>query len=81
MIEGRLKDYLIYRHDERECHREIAGESDLESEAIRFAALLAQTEPEELDGICYEVRLTATGELIEEARATRTKVGKEAVLA
>lgn len=64
MIETQLRDYLVYRVDERDRHEEIAAESDLECEAIRFADLVIETEPEGLDGIRYEVRITATGEPI-----------------
>ncbi len=50
-----LKDYVVLRIDERSgWSREVAGESELEGEAIRFAGTLAGFESEE--GVSFEVR-------------------------
>ncbi len=72
-MQPELKDYLVFRVDQREHHRELTGESNLEAEAVRFAELLAQSEPEEPRTICYEILITATGELIHRAGLASVK--------
>ncbi len=57
MLVGDLKDYVVMRVDERAgWSREVAGESALEGEAIRFAGALDALEVEE--GVSYEVRVS-----------------------
>lgn len=59
-----LKEYTVFRVDEQDgWSRELAGESDLEQEAVRFAGMLLFTEAEE--DVYYEVRLSRTGELVD----------------
>ncbi len=70
-----LEDYTVYRVDEKDCHDELAGESDIEAEAIRFADLLIETEPADLDAIRYEVRISATGEPIHRTSAAHRPAG------
>jgi len=74
VLDTQLKDYAVYRLDEREFHRELAGDSSLEGEAVRFAELLVEMEPEVLSEISCEVRITATGELIHKATQPRKAV-------
>lgn len=57
-----LKDYLIFRVDALEGCRELSDESALETEAVRYAGLVAAADGDA--GIHYEVRLAATGELV-----------------
>lgn len=55
MLVEDLEDYLVVRVDERAgWSREVAGESVLEGEAIRFADALSMLEVGE--GVFYEVR-------------------------
>lgn len=61
-----FKDFLIFRVDTLDdvspYHRELAGESALESEAESYAILM--DEAESRPGIHYEVRYADTGALI-----------------
>lgn len=57
-----LKDYLVFRVDELDGHRELTDDSALEAEAVRYADLVAGAEPE--SGIYYEVRAADTGALL-----------------
>lgn len=57
-----LKDYLIFLVDALGGCRELSDESALETEAARYAGLVAAAEGDA--GIHYEVRLAATGGLL-----------------
>ncbi len=50
---NQLKDFLIFRVDDADGHCELADDSTLEGEAVRYADLVADAEPEH--GIHYEV--------------------------
>lgn len=58
----RLKEFLIFRISKYDGHRELADDSALESEAARYAALIADAKPEH--GVHYEVRQSSTGTLL-----------------
>lgn len=66
MLDSQLKEYVVFRVDRREGGLEIAGESALELEAVRFAGLLAETEGvlHAAEDLSYEVRTSRTGELV-----------------
>ncbi len=57
MLVEDLEEYVVMRVDERAgWSREVAGESALEGEAIRFAGALDALEAEE--GVFHEVRVS-----------------------
>lgn len=69
MLESALKEYVVLRVDEGEgFHRELAAESAIEGEALRVARMLSEAAVASSlreRGVSYEVRLSATGGLLE----------------
>lgn len=70
MLESALKEYVVLRVDGWEgIHRELAAESAIEGEALRVARMLSESAVASSSlrerGVSYEVRLSATGGLLE----------------
>lgn len=69
MLESALKEYVVLRVDGGGgFQRELVAESAIEGEAVRVARMLSEAADASTlyeRGVCYEVRLSGTGGLLE----------------